>query len=158
MSGPVPAVGTTFDAVVFDYDGVCTPSSSEFIASQLTELAPLRPELAVVVAELRRRGATVVLLSNEFDREWITLIDGFPEFDHVLVGSDNGIYKPDRRAFQRALHVTNCAPANCLVIDDNDDNCRVAESIGCQAVRFDPNDVGGSGAAVLRASPPRTTS
>jgi len=144
-------VGNGFDVVVFDYDGVCTPSSGEFIASRAMPLAPLRPLLSPVVAELRGRGSTIVLLSNEFDRDWIEQIDGFPEFDHVLVGSDNRIFKPDRRAFQRVLHATECEAARCLVIDDDEANVRVARSIGCEAVHFDPADVESSWTAVLNA-------
>lgn len=143
-----------FDVVVFDYSGVCTPSASEFIATNSPAVAPLRPRLASIITEFRERGSTIVLLSNEFDREWIRLIDDFPEFDHVLVGSDNRVFKPDRRAFQRVLHVTQCEPHRCLVIDDDIDNCRVAESIGCHSVRFDPSDVSTSWTDALSATPP----
>lgn len=141
-----------FDVVVFDYDGVCTPSAGEFIASEATPLPVLRPQLSSVVAELRERGSTIVLLSNEFNRQWISEIDDFPAFDHVLVGSDNRIFKSDRRAFQRVLHVTGCAAANCLVIDDDDTNVRVAQSIGCQTIHFDVDDAESSWTDVLAAA------
>ncbi len=146
-----PVAGGAFDVVVFDYDGVCTPSSGEFIASETTPLPSLRPRLSSVITELRDRGATIVLLSNEFDRQWIAQTEGFPEFDHVLVGSDNKVFKPDRRAFQRVLHVTGCEAENCLVIDDDETNIRVARSLGCPSVLFDATNVESSWAAVLTA-------
>lgn len=142
----------SFDVVVFDFDGVCTPSPGEFIASP-TELATLRPTLAAVIAQLRDRGAQIALLSNEFDRAWMSDIGQFPTFDHVFVGSDNRIFKPDRRAFQRVLHAVGCDAGRCLVIDDDEANCRVARSIGCHAVHFDPADVTASWATALNASP-----
>ena len=47
-------------------------------------------------------------------------------------------------------------PNVCLVIDDDETNCRVARSIGCHAVRFDPADVTASWATVLDATPATT--
>ena len=150
-------VAAAFDVVVFDYDGVCTPSAAEFIANETTPLGPLRPRLASIIAEFRKRRTIVVLLSNEFDRRWIPGIDGFPDFDHVFVGSDNRIFKPDRRAFQRVLHVTGCEARRCLVIDDDDVNVQVARSLGCSGVHFDVSNVADSWDAVLASadSPPR---
>ncbi len=134
------SVGERIRLVVLDFDGVCTPSAGEFIGSE-TALPTIRPELGSVVRELRARETDIVLLSNEFDRAWISEIDGLPEFDHILVGSDNNIFKPDRRAFQRALYVTETEPARCLVVDDDLANVTVAASIGCQAVHFDTTEV-----------------
>jgi len=142
-----------FDVVVFDYEGVCTPSSREFIEHERGELRPLRPELCGVIEELRIRGAALVLLSNEFDREWVAAIEDFPHFDHILVGSDNRIFKPDRRAFQRVLHVLGCQPTACLMVDDDETNVRVARSIGCEAIQFDTEDIAGSWAKILDARP-----
>jgi len=152
------ASGTTrqgqrgFEVVVFDFDGVCTPSTGEYVASS-GEIAPLRPSLSSVVQQLRDGGAQIALLSNEFDRRWITAIEGFPEFDHVFVGSDNRIFKPDRRAFQRVLLTVGCDADSCLVIDDDETNCRVARSVGCHAIRFDPTDVDETWLTILRARP-----
>lgn len=139
--------------MVLDYDGVCTPSFRELVAEAGSVLAPLRSELSGVIDELRARGSQVALLSNEFDREWCADIEGFPAFDHIFVGSDNRIFKPDRRAFQRVLHVAKVQPAHCLVVDDNEDNCRVARSIGCAVVHFDPTDAAASWEAVLQSRP-----
>lgn len=141
-----------FEVVVFDFEGVCTPTAGEFIARS-GEVATLRPGLAAVIEQLRSRGVHIALLSNEFDRRWIASIDGFPDFDDVFVGSDNRIFKPDRRAFQRVLLAVGCDAHACLVIDDDETNCRVARSIGCAAIRFDPTDADVSWAAVLNASP-----
>ena len=95
----------------------------------------------------------MVLLSNEFDRQWVTEIDGFPDFDHVFVGSDNRVFKPDRRAFQRVLLAVGCEADACLVIDDDETNCRVARSLGCHAIRFDSTDVDATWSAILSARP-----
>lgn len=149
--------GGTFDVVVFDFDGVCTPSSSEFIANP-TGLGALRAELPSVIARFRERGTQIALLSNEFDRRWMTDIEGFPVFDYVFVGSDNQIFKPDRRAFQRVLLTVGCDARQCIVVDDDETNCRVARSIGCQAVHFEPADAASSWAAVLDARPISTAS
>lgn len=142
------SLGEQIRLVVLDFDGVCTPSAGEFIGSD-TALPTIRPGLGSVVAKLRTRGASIVLLSNEFDRAWLSEIDGLPEFDNVFVGSDNNIFKPDRRAFQRALYVTENEPAQCLVVDDDLTNVTVAASIGCRAVHFDTTAVQRSWRTIL---------
>lgn len=139
---------TVIRVVVFDYDGVCTPSHQEFLSGAVD---PVRPELSAVVTELRERGCAIVLLSNEFDRAWLSSTDGMPTFDHVFVGSDNGICKPDRRAFQRALLATDCPAGACLVVDDDETNVVSARSIGCQGVVFDTSDTPSSWRRVLAA-------
>ena len=141
-----------FKVVVLDFDGVCTPTSGELIAAGGL-LATLRPGLESVIAVLRERGSRIALLSNEFDRRWMVDIDGFPQFDYVFVGSDNQIFKPDRRAFQRVLLAAGCDPRECLVVDDDETNCRVARALGCPAIRFDPSDVVASWASIVTASP-----
>jgi len=40
-----------------------------------------------------------------------------------------------------------------LVIDDDAINCRVAQSIGCYAIRFDPTDAVATWATALAARP-----
>ena len=152
MSVPTSSEGgEPFDLVVFDYDGVCTPSAREFIEAGDVALDPIRPGLDGVIAAFRERGAAIALVSNEFDRSWMSMIDGFPEFDHVIVGSDNRIFKPDRRIFQRALRAAETVPNRCLVIDDDELNVRAARSVGCHAVEFDPDDAAGSWRRVLDA-------
>ena len=151
-SGMAPSDITTFRVIVLDFDGVCTPTAGEFIEAD-GPLGTLRPGLESVIDTLRGRGSAIALLSNDFDRQWMVEINGFPQFDHVFVGSDNQIFKPDRRAFQRVLLTVGCDPNDCLVVDDDETNCRVARSIGCRTVRFDPKDVSTSWAAVLSASP-----
>lgn len=149
MSGDAPrGERPAFEVVVFDYEGVCTPSAREYIGDEARRLPPLRPELSSVIAELRGRGTSTALLSNEFDRAWASQIDGLSDFDHIFVGSDNRIFKPDRRAFERVLYVVGCAPEQCLFVDDDEVNVRVARSIGCDAVHFDTSDVAASWAAV----------
>ncbi|MGH1494031.1 MAG: HAD family hydrolase [Acidimicrobiales bacterium] len=137
--------------VVFDFDGVCTPSHHEFITDASGALAPLRPGLAGVVNEIKARGLVTVLLSNEFDRSWVSTIEDFPAFDHVLLGTDNGICKPDRRAFQRVGLVTGHRAEECLVIDDDETNLSSAVSIGCRGVLFDDENPAGSWERVLTA-------
>ena len=146
--------GPAIEVVVLDFDGVCTPSHREYASSTGSPAGPLRPELSGVVDELRAHGCTVVLLSNEFDRAWLSTTIGIPSFDHVFVGSDNGIAKPDRRAFQRVLLVADCAPGQCLVVDDDELNVHSARSIGCAGIVFDTSDPAASWARVTTACMP----
>lgn len=137
--------------VVFDFNGVCTPSHREFLSDSSGAIPQLRPGLATTMVEIRDRDLVTVLLSNEFDSDWLSTIDGFPEFDHVLLGTDNGICKPDRRAFQRVALITGHRAEECLVIDDDEANLASAESIGCRVVLFDTYAPASSWTRVLAA-------
>ncbi len=141
--------------VVFDFNGVCTPSHHEFMSDDAGPIALLRPGLAAVIDEVQRRGLMSVLSSSEFDREWLSTIEGFPVFDHVLLGTDNGICKPDRRAFQRVALVTGYSPDECLIVDDDETNLTSAQSIGYKGVLFDTADPAGSWERVLEDCRPQ---
>jgi len=136
--------------VILDYGGVCTFTAAELIAQAEQGESPppsthaVRPEAEVVMAAASQAGLTTVILSNELDRAWVDQIPVLATADHIVVGSDNGIYKPDRRAFQRCLLLTNCSPDRGIVVDDQPDNVTVAASLGLHTVLFDPAWVEGS--------------
>ncbi len=136
-------------ALILDFDGVCTKSSGELIASQihgrdsgdastsrqLSEV--IRPEAVHAMATAQAIGLTTVILSNELERAWLVGLELTDVTDHTIIGSDNGIFKPDRRAFQRCLLVTGCRANQTLLVDDNLDNIAVADSLGMRTVHFD---------------------
>jgi len=128
-----------FDLLVLDYAGVCTLSTSEFLANASMEPEALgeRVRSVSVIRNAQLAGLRVVVLSNEIDRSWIAGSPVLSQVDHVLACSDNGIYKPDRRAFQRALLATQCQPARALAVDDDPANIRGAQAAGLATLLFD---------------------
>ena len=125
--------------LVLDFDGVCTLSSSEL---QTYARAPalhevVRPGARQAVATAKERNITTVVLSNELDAAWVEEVPLLAEVDHVIICSENGILKPDRRAFQRCALLGGHEPQQVLVVDDQADNITVAESLGMATLLFD---------------------
>ena len=131
--------------LLLDYGGVCTPSTREFVAAQdqhrcspvVAERDTTRPECRSVVAQARAAGICVAILSNEIDPSWATSVPLLAEVDHVIACSDNGLLKPDRRAYQRALMVTGSSADQVLFVDDEPDNVAGARAVGIEALLFD---------------------
>lgn len=93
---------------------------------------------AVSTIELAQSvGVQVAVLSNEIGADWAKEYPVLELVDHVVNCADNGIYKPDRRAFQRCLLLSDSRAERTLVVDDHRDNTTVAESLGMQVVLFD---------------------
>ncbi len=148
-------------ALILDFDGVCTRSARELTADSASDGSELsgsiadiiRPEAVAAMTTAKAAGMTTVVLSNDLDRSWLDGLELEECTDHVIVGSDNGIFKPDRRAFQRCLLVADCRPEWSLVVDDQADNIAVADSLGIRTVLFDtesPSAISASWAIVHR--------
>ncbi len=126
------------ELLVLDFDGVCTFSASELVdRAGVTLAATVRPQAEEVVTLAQERGVAVAILSNELSRGWIDDVPLLGAVDHVVCCSDNGIYKPDRRAFQRCALLAGVLPEQTLVVDDHPDNVTVAASLGMEAILFD---------------------
>jgi putative hydrolase of the HAD superfamily len=57
-------------------------------------------------------------------------------FDVVVDSSVEGVRKPDRRFFEIALRRVGCAPEECVLVDDTEENCVAAAALGIRAIRF----------------------
>lgn len=71
---------------------------------------------------------------------WIEELRETFELDSCLEGiwasCHLGVRKPDPRFYQRLLDRIEHAPQACLFVDDREDNCAGAESVGMRAHRF----------------------
>ena len=131
--------------LLLDYGGVCTPSTREFVAAQdphgcspvVAEQDTTRPECRSVGARARAAGICVAILSNEIDRRWAASVPLLAEVDHIIACSDNGLLKPDRRAYQRALMVTGSSADQVFFVDDEPENVVGARAVGIEAMLFD---------------------
>ncbi len=128
----------TFDLLVVDFGGVCTPTHEEFLAGSRPP-ASIRPGAVAVVSAARDLGMIVAVLSNELDPAWAADMPLLRMMDHVVSCTDNGILKPDRRAYERVLLLTGASAQRTLFVDDDPDNVVAAAAVGLQTIRFDPN-------------------
>ncbi len=140
------ALGDGVRLLVVDFGGVCTLSARELIELEQAgrgrrSLAEtVRPLAVTTIAAAQTAGIVVAVLSNELSRSWAATVPLLAQVDHLFPCSDNGINKPDRRAFQRCLLVSGLAAHQTLVVDDDADNVGVAATLGMQVARFDTTD------------------
>jgi len=127
------------ELLVLDFAGVCTLGPNELEAT-VSLAESVRPQCVEVVDAAKAAGITVAILSNEVSYEWAETVPLLRQVDHVIACTDNGILKPDRRAFERALYVAGTAAEATLVVDDDEDNVRVAASLGTHAIHFNVSD------------------
>jgi len=132
-------VAREFDLLLLDYGGVCTPSHGEYLATT-DPIDDVRPAALSVVEAAQANGLQVAILSNELDPNRSTPNSLLQVAGHVICGSDNKIFKPDRRAYQRALLLAGCEADRTFYVDDEPDNVAGAEALGMTAVLFDPTN------------------
>jgi HAD superfamily hydrolase (TIGR01509 family) len=88
------------------------------------------------VGELHGRYQTA-MLSNLGEATFHNIKDEImPFFDDFVLSFSTGISKPDPRAFILAAERLRTAPAECVFIDDDPDNCQAAAATGMRAIVF----------------------
>lgn len=91
-----------------------------------------------LLAELAGAGVEMHALSNY--PVWYQLIDealGLGRYVRwSFVSCRTGLRKPDEAAYENALEVLGLEGAECLFVDDREDNCTAARRGGIPSVRF----------------------
>ena len=103
-------------------------------------VAGVMDDTVAIVDELRGRGVPLYALSNWSEETFRLVRHEFlflDWFDGVLLSSEIGITKPDRRIFDELVRRYGLDPATTLFIDDNPPNVEGAIAAGLQAVRFE---------------------
>ena len=95
--------------------------------------------VSALLSELAQRGHEMHALSNY--PEWYRLVDEALELSRYVpwtfVSCKTGRRKPDEAAYLEAARAVGRPPERCLLIDDRPQNCRAADGVGMQAVRFE---------------------
>ena len=103
-------------------------------------LANLRPEPAIVAAVERARaaGVKVAMLSNSFGLEpynpYAALGMWEDVFDAVILSELEGVRKPSPAIYQRALDALGLKAAECIFVDDHEENLPPAEALGIRTI------------------------
>lgn len=98
------------------------------------------PDVGPAVAELRRRGMRLGIISN-WDRRLRTIVremDLAPCFDTITISAEVGVRKPNPRIFHRALEALGVAPDEAIHAGDLlEEDVVGARRAGLQAVLVD---------------------
>jgi len=94
-------------------------------------------DLVALVRRLRSHSKTA-LLSN-FSAELRQLLAQFgliDAFDAIVISGEEGVMKPDARIYHLAAEQLGVPVADCLFVDDFEENVAGAQAAGMQAIRF----------------------
>ena len=101
----------------------------------------LRPEALSLLRSARDAGVPVAALTNDLtsfhDPAWIARMTVLGEFDVLVDGRTEGVYKPDPRAYAIVLERLGVDAAEAVFVDDQPVNVRGAEAAGLAAVLLD---------------------
>ncbi len=127
----------TFDQLQIDDREI-----SEEIADSFTtwreEMVQLLPGAVETLQALQKRGVHMGLITNgnaEFQRPKIRRFELEQYFDFILVESEFGVGKPDKRVFKHGLDCFGISPAQVWMIgDDLEFDMRPAQELGIGTV------------------------
>lgn len=101
----------------------------------------VRPEASAVAGRARAAGLGVSVLSNDLrifhSREWERGVEFLQDVDHIIDCSDTNIFKPDPRAYERAIEIVSAPPERVLFVDDQPQNVEGAVRAGLDGRWFD---------------------
>lgn len=103
-----------------------------------------RPQARRLIRDAKASGIPVGVLTNDLtsfhDEAWLARMSIIREFDTLVDGRTEGIYKPDSRAYTLILDRMGVPAEGTVFIDDQPVNLRGAASVGLTCVHLDPVD------------------
>lgn len=96
-------------------------------------------EWLAILHGLRSRGIRLGMLSNmvpSWDEHWRRMVPPEDLFEEVVLSFEVGYRKPEQGIFDLAAARMGLEPAQCLLIDDLEANCRGAVDANWQAILF----------------------
>jgi putative hydrolase of the HAD superfamily len=104
----------------------------------------VRPEARRLIHDARAAGIPVGALTNDLtsfhDEVWLARMGIIREFDVLVDGRTEGVYKPDPAAYRIILERMGVPAEGTVFIDDQPVNLRGAEVVGLTPVHLDPTD------------------
>jgi putative hydrolase of the HAD superfamily len=114
-------------------DGGVVPPDG--LLARMFAAAAFDEDMHELIRAARRAGLRTALLSNSWgDTGYPRHL--FPElFDAVVISAEVGMRKPEERIFRLATELLGLEPAECVFIDDIQENVDAARAAGLVAVR-----------------------
>jgi epoxide hydrolase-like predicted phosphatase len=110
------------------------PVPADGLLSRMLSASEPVPAMYQLIRDLRARGVRTALLSNSWGAGGYPRED-FPDlFDAVVISGEVGMRKPEPRIFRHAAQLLDCAPAQCVFVDDLEANVRAAAGCGMTGV------------------------
>jgi putative hydrolase of the HAD superfamily len=108
-------------------DGAAVPAGG-LLSRMFAEMAPVEMMYALL-RSLRRIGVRIAMLSNSWGNDYPREL--FRDlFDAVIISSEVGMRKPEKRIFKHALATLDLTPGQCVFVDDIEANVAAAQALG----------------------------
>lgn len=99
------------------------------------------PAAIEVLARVKAAGYKVLLLSNTDPERWGFVRRRFPEilfFDGYVLSFELKLLKPDPAIYLAAARLAGADPAECVFLDDMEENVKGAVETGLAGIRYAP--------------------
>ena len=136
-AGAVTPAG--FHARVMEIVGADIPPGDFY--EMYSDIFTLNPAAVDVLARVKAAGIKVLLLSNTDSERFGFVRRRFPElglFDGFVLSYEIKLLKPDPAIYRAAARLAGCALAECVFIDDMEENVRGAIETGLAGVHYRP--------------------
>jgi len=106
------------------------------------EITKIRPEMMDLVELLKNNGYVTALLSDtdenvaRYNKEH----KRYDYFSPVILSSEVGIAKPDRRMYELMLRELSIPPTECVYTDDRERNLIPAKELGMKTILFESSE------------------
>ena len=113
-------------------------SLDDFIATWMVSYSEPMPGMRELLRQASGR-CKLVLLSNVDPFYWPTVLESLPElrnFDALSLSFEQGVAKPDPRAFERAIDLSRSGADSCFFVDDKLENIHAAAQYGLRGHHF----------------------
>jgi putative hydrolase of the HAD superfamily len=98
------------------------------------EVGPDEP-MVNAVKRAKEAGVRTGLISNSWGDRGQYDQDSFPQmFDSVVISGEVGLNKPEPEIFRLGAERIGLEPAECVFVDDLQENCEGAEAVGMTAI------------------------
>jgi len=125
------------------HDGDDSGLADELTGLLLARQIPrLYPDARATLAEVRRRGYRVGLLSNLHSNEatWLREFELAACFDAMVLSCEVGLLKPEAEVYLTAARRLGVSPRECVFVDDIPSYLAGAKAVGMTGVRINRFD------------------
>jgi HAD superfamily hydrolase (TIGR01509 family) len=119
-----------------------TALSYDFFYEIYNDIFSLNAAAVDVLARVKTAGYTTVLLSNTDPERFGFIRRRFPEilfFDDYVLSYELRLLKPDPAIYLEAARRGRSKPAECVLIDDMEDNVKGAAAAGLKGIHYRPD-------------------
>lgn len=104
----------------------------------------VRPGALALLRDAKAAGIPVGALTNDLtafhDADWVARMGVLREFDVLVDGRTEGVFKPDPAAYRIVLERLGVPAEGTVFVDDQPVNLAGAEAVGMLPVHLDPTD------------------